>query len=271
MRMFFDPRHPMFGRFHGGSNVEQLWLQSWTEATRWWVDPGRSARTPRAPSGARLLAEIVEGVASRFEGRQLECTVAGRRLRARVDSIRMRQRDAGYEARLDLLDVEYAGWAIADLSAVIHDISVEPLPSARLIARNIEVTGHAGTAETIDWLNTLPTPWVFSLDSREAVQACARRSSVRAVVEPEVWAHRLKVEVRALRFGRATLRLPAWFRLTRSGPLPALPREILIREARRRAAVVEFRLTLPELSERFDLGRLRSTILGRQATRFEES
>jgi hypothetical protein len=266
MRSFFDPRHAMFGGFYGGSNVEERWLQSWKEATRWWADLGRSSQDASPPSGPLLLAEIVEGLASRFEGRQIECTVGGRRLRARVDWIRLRQRGAQYEARLDLLDVEYAGWRIAGLSAIVRDIAVDAVPAARLIARDIEIRGRTGTAEVMGWVNTLRTPWVFSLESPETVRASARRSSFTAVVEPEVVEHRLNLEVRALRLGRVSVRVPAWFRVTRCSPLPALPREVFIREARPRAGLVEFRLTLPELSERLDLRRLRSTILAGRAT-----
>ena len=259
MRPFIDPRLA----FRGGSEIQSLWLDSWREATGWWLNPPLSGGAS-APS-ERLLAEIVEGLRSRFERSRVEFGLAGHRLQAELDWIRLRRQAAGYEARLDLLDVHYAGWVIEELSAVISGIALELEPVAQITLSGIEIQGRARSEPVIRRLNTDRPAWSLSLNAGDRIRARARRSSLTIVVDPEVVEHELQMEVRAVGFGSLQLPLPRWLRIARARPLPQLPRAIRIEQATQRAGFVAFRATIPRLTERFDLRGLRDAILGEAA------
>jgi hypothetical protein len=235
------------------------WLELWSEATRWWTQPAEHVETWGA-AGSRLLAELVDGLAGRFEGRRIELVLGDRHTRATLDCLRLRRTGEVYEARVELREIDWDGWPIETLA--VRAGSARVAAPARLNVTDIEVVGRSRLEPLIARLNPVLSAWQLCVDDQGRMEARRPRGTVTLVVEPTVREHQLHTELRGVRWHRLRLDVPTWLRLTRTRTLPSLAHRMSIVEATRWADVVEFRLAIPSISQRFDPGRLRDAISG---------
>jgi hypothetical protein len=266
----FDPRNSWLGAHRdregrGGSS----WLDMWTEATDWWVDPTVAGAKDLAAANERALAELVDGIVGRFEGQRVRFALGGRPVRAELDWIRLRRIGERYEARLELTDVEADGWSLSSLSVAAASIKIEVVPSPRLTVSGIEFAGRSSLRSFVPWLDAHVNEWSLSLDEDGRITACRAPGRRVLVIEPVVRDGRLDAELRAARWRGMRLTLPMWLRVVRSVSLPALPHRICVLDARRQGGDVAFRATSPSLSEELELDRLRNAIAGRAGSVFE--
>ncbi|MEJ7584085.1 MAG: hypothetical protein WKF43_08345 [Acidimicrobiales bacterium] len=113
----FDPRWWLTGvgarkPDPGGEppSIYATWLDAWTDLTTWWVEPAVSAAESWRAMPEQVLAQLVEGIASRFGGRSVDVEVRGHRVRAVLDSLSLLPRRAGsYELRLDVTNAVVEG------------------------------------------------------------------------------------------------------------------------------------------------------------------
>src|SRR3954471_8117413 len=83
----------------GGTPAD--WRDRWLSATTWWADAVGGQRALPGAS-ARLLTEIVEGLARAFRGRRFAFELAGRRLRGKLAWILLGRREGDYAVWLEL-------------------------------------------------------------------------------------------------------------------------------------------------------------------------
>jgi len=236
------------------------WPDLWAEATKWWTDPATRATEALTEGNERLLAELTEGVVRRFEGRHVSLSIAGGLVRALVDWIRVRG-DERHDARLELRDVAWNGWAFETLSVQAGSVRVEARPSPRLVVSAVRLEGRTPLDDLLTWLEPRIPRWGLGLDAADRVVGRRPDLSLALAVEPVVLDGRVQLELRALRWRRVAVEVPAWLRLTRTVELPDLPQGLRIVEARRAGAAVEFRATVPSAQAPIDLGRLRDAIV----------
>jgi hypothetical protein len=255
-----DPFQPFRPRPDG----EEAWLQLWDEATRWWVAPVQGRRE-LVTAKEQLLVGLIDGLRGRFEGRQMELVLGDARLRAVLESIRLRRPEAHYDARVELRDVEGDGWRFETLSIAADSVTIESFPSPEFTASGITVIGSAAIGPLVARLDERATEWHLGVDGEGRVEVRRRRRglSLRMTVEPVVDHDALKVQLVALRWGKMRLSPPRWMRLTRRFPLAPLPLGMSIVEARRRGRGVEFRLAVASVSRNIDAALVREAILRR--------
>lgn len=245
------------------SRGESAWLDLWTEATNWWVDPAVAGAETLAASNERILAQLVDGIAGRFEGRRVEFSIGGRPVQAVLDWIRLRHIGTQFEARVDLTDIEAAGWSLTSLSVVAASVRIEITAAPQLEISGVEVVGRSPWDAFIPWLDAHIRDWTLRLDADGRVEARRTPRNLSIVIEPFIHDGHLNAELRALCWRGLRLPLPAWLRLVRRLALPVLPRGTRLLEAHRRGGVVEFRATSDGLVEELELARLRNAIAGR--------
>jgi hypothetical protein len=257
----FGPRNPWLDA-SAGQAAGPAWLDGWAQATSWWVDPAVAGAQDLTAANERVLAELVSGIAGRFEGRPVRLSLGGRPVQGVVEWIRLRRTGDRYEARVELTDVELGDWSLESLSVAADSVRVQVAPTPRLTASGVQIAGRAPLGALVAWLDGRVRDWSLSLEDGRVT---ARRGpgGPEVVVEPVVLDGRLDAEVRELRWRARRLTLPAWLRLVRTVPLPPLPRGIRVVDARRHGVHLEFRATCPSLGEELDLAKLRDAIAAR--------
>ena len=248
----FDPWEPFRPRKEGS------WLELWSEATQLWTQPAAENAESWGEAGARMLADLVDGLTGRLEGRRIELTLAGRRARATVDWFRMRRTGERFQARAELTEADWDGWPLETL--VVSAGSLRVVPPTTLSITDLEMLGRSPLAPVITRLNLELNAWRLSVDDHSRVRAHRRGSAITLTVEPVVRSHQLAVELRSVRVHRLRLDVPAWLRLTRTRTLPPLAHGASIVEAKRCGDMVEFRLAASSISEQFDPARLRDAL-----------
>jgi hypothetical protein len=244
----------------GASGAAPSWTESWLEATRWWTEA--LAEGPRLwpEANARLLVELAGGLARAFRGRPVGVELFGRRIRGELDSLWLDRRDDHYAGRLELRSVDCHGLEVDALSVVADAVALTSPPRVALMASGVEVQGRSALEPLVAWLDRELPEWNLRVAEGALIRAVPRSGGKRFLVDAAICDDELEVELRALQWGRVTLRCPYWLRLTRKMRLPALPEGVSVAEARHRGSSVEFRLSMPTLSHSFDPGRLRDAI-----------
>lgn len=241
----------------GGPAAVDLWL----EATRWWTDSARlAAQGDWGTAQGQVLSGLVEGLMGGFAEKAVEFDVAGRRLRAILESVRLERRDGRLEGRLELRDVRWGGWVVETLSIHAPSIELTSARDAQLTAAHVRAEGRTSLASLAGCLDERVEGWSFRPGERgclEVVRGGERRTLlVEALVEDD----RCTCELREVRWKSLRVGVPRWLRLTRSFALPAAPGRASIDYARARGDAVDFRATVPEVVRRLDLAQLREAI-----------
>jgi hypothetical protein len=171
-----DPLRPFRHRPDG----EEAWLQLWDEATRWWVD-------------------LVQG------RREVVTAKEGARVRAVLESIRLRRPGAHYDARVGLRDVDGDGWRFDTLSIVADSVKIESFPSPEFTASGITVIGSAAIDTPVASLDGRATQWHLGADGDGRVEVRRRGRGLRMTIEPVVDHDAFEVELVALRWQNAAV------------------------------------------------------------------
>jgi len=224
------------------------WLDLWVGAQRWWAEPALGGALGLADVQIRILAEVADGLIRTVKGRNVELVVGGRRVTAVVDAIRLRRSGDRYQGRLVLRDVDWDGLPVEAMEVVARSVRIEPLPTPRLIASNIAITGRSPLAPFVAWLDERAPGWNLSADDTGHIEARHRHGDIAVFGELVVADHRLQVEVRGVRWRGLRVSLPRRLRIRRTVELPALPIGMSIVEARSRPPVVDFRLAVPSVT-----------------------
>jgi hypothetical protein len=251
-----------FQAFRPRPDDGDAWLQLWGEATRWWVAPV-AGRRELVTAKDQLLVELIDGLRGRFEGRQIELVLGGSRLRAVLESIRLRRPGAHYAARVELRDVDRDGWRLETLSIEADAVKIEPFPLPEFTASGITVIGSSAIGPLVAWLDERATQWQLGVDGEGCVEVRRRGRGLRMTVEPVIDHDRVKVELVALRWGKMRLAPPRWLRLTRRLNVAPLPLGVSIVEAKRIGRGVAFRLAVASVSRDIDAALVRKAILRR--------
>jgi hypothetical protein len=209
------------------------------------------------------LVELIDGLRGRFEGRRIELVFGGARLRAVLESIRLRRPGAHYDARVELRDVDADGWRFETLSIAADSVKIEPFPLPKFTASGITVIGSAAIDTLVAWLDERATRWHLGVDGEGRVEVRRRGRRLRMTVEPVVDHDVFEVALVALRWGKMRLSPPRWLRLRRRFPVAPLPRGMSIVEARRRGRGVEFHLAVASVSRNIETALVREAILRR--------
>jgi hypothetical protein len=236
------------------------WGEMWLDATKWWAGALADGARAWPEANGRLLAELAEGVARRFRGRRIDIEVGGRQVRAILDSIRVERRDDRYGARVQLSDVDWDGLLFEQLSIVATAVALTPPPSVAVMASGLELEGRSSLAPLVAWLDRGLPQWDLAVAENGLIEADRPRGARRYLLEQVVVDGELDVELRGVRWGSVPLRLPAWLRVTRKVPLPALPEGVSISEARRHGADIDLRVSVSAISRRLEPGFLREVL-----------
>lgn len=242
----------------GAGGGERSWLDSWMDMTTWWIAPVTAAAGAMRPE--QLLAQLVDGIATRFAGQRIVVSIDGRAVPARLDSLRLLRRDDRFEVRVDVREVEVQGVRVDELSAVARSVSIDPGVSTTIVARRVETTGRASLEDLVRWIDGRTDDWRLRLDPHGRVIATHVRRSVDIVVEPVVRDGVAFLEMREVGRGRWHVPVPAWLRLERTIDLQLHEGWTLV-EARRSGDLVHFRLSCDELTHGFNPATLRDAIL----------
>lgn len=232
---------------------QRSWLESWFDLSTRWIEPATRASTHAFSYGPeRMLVEMVDGLAQRFGGGPVSCSVAGRAASAHLDGVRLVRREGRNEAHLQLSQAALDGFPFDRLAVVVHSLRMASGRSPRLTLEGIEVQGRSPLAAVLGWLDDRLTEWSFSVDEAGGVivRHCRRRLALE--VEPSVEDDRLLLELRALRRGRRRLPVPAWLRLRRTAATLGLS-GVSVVEARRRGDEVDFELRIASVDQEFKL------------------
>lgn len=236
-------------------------MELWLEATKWWAGSARiAADGVWVDVHGQILANLVDGLMGGFAGKAIELDVDGRKARATLESVWLGRRGGRFEARLDLRDLTWDGWAVQSLS--IHAPSIELTPSldTQLRAAHVRAEGRASLATLARCLDERVPGWSFR-SGEQGMLAVGRRGRHRTwLVEVLVEEGRCRCELRGIRCRRLRLGVPRWLRLTRSFALPTPPGEASIVDARSCGGVVNFRASVPEIIRRLDLAQLREVV-----------
>jgi len=237
---------------------ERSWLDAWMDMTTWWVAPVTAAAGAMRPE--QLLAQLIDGIATRFAGQRIVLSIDGRSVPARLDSLRMLRRDDRFEVRVDVREVEVQGVHVEELSAVARSVSIDPGVSTTIVARRIETTGTASLADLVTWIDARTDEWTLSLDVHGRVRATHVERAIDIVVEPTVRDGVAYLEIREVGRKRWHVPVPTWLRLERTIDLELADGWTLV-EARRAGDRVHFRLSCDELTHGVNPASLRDAIM----------
>ena len=226
--------------------------------TTWWVAPVSAATEAVRPE--QLLAQLIDGIATRFSGQRLVLSVGGRRVPVLLDSLRLFRRDESFEVRLDLREVELQGVRFDEISAVARSVSISPGTQPTIVAKSIETEGVASLADLVAWLDARTDAWSLSLDRRGDVVARHVERAVSFIVDPTVRDGVAYLELREVKGAGLRLPVPRWLRLERRVEL-TIDGGWRLLEARRTGPTVHFRLERDELVHAVHPSRLRDAVL----------
>jgi hypothetical protein len=237
---------------------ERSWLDTWMDMTTWWIAPVTAAAGAMRPE--QLLAQLIDGIATRFAGQRIVVSIDGRAVPALLDSLRLLRRDDRFEVRVDVREVEVQGVRVDELSAVARSVSIDPGLETTIVARRIETSGTASLEDLVAWMDARTDEWTLRLDVHGRVRATHVARSVDVVVEPSVRDGVAYLEIREVGRKRWHVPVPAWLRLERTIDLTLADGWTLV-EARRAGDRVHFRLRCDELSHGVNPAGLRDAIL----------
>jgi hypothetical protein len=235
------------------------WLDAWIDLTTWWVEPARSAAQSLPAQADQVLAQLIEGLTTRFGGGRIDVTVRGRRVRAALDGLRLLRRTAGRELRIDLSDGHLDDLPFGHLALVAQSVRIEAGLEPALVVHDIDIEGRAPLQPVIEWLGGYVDGWVLDLRAGEVV-ARSERAEVAFVVEPSVADGVLRLDIRALHWRRVRLGIPRWLRFERTVPIALHPSWSLL-EASRAADVVRFRVRGADVEHRLSARSLRDAVM----------
>lgn len=241
---------------------ERSWLDSWVNATTWWMEPAARAGAQVLSYGPeRILVEIVDGVVQRFGDGSIEFSARGRSGQAHLDWLRLITRKGRHEAHLQLSDVKLDGYVFDHLAAVVESVQIISGRQPRLKLDDVRISGRAPLAAVAGWISQRSADWAIAVDDGGAVLARHRARDVTAEVELTVDHDRVEMELRALRWRRHRLPVPSWLRLRRTVTTLELARGVTVAEAHRRGQCVEFVLGVDSIDQTFELAQLRDAVL----------
>jgi hypothetical protein len=250
---FADPRR--------SAGADRTWLDAWFDLTTWWVDPALSATQPLGMRPDQLLAQLIDGIARRFEGQRVDVDVRGRRVRAVLDGIRLTRRDARSELSVDLAAVDVDGVRAARLELRARSVRVGPGATTTFVADDIDVDGELELRDAVAMVDERVPDWSLDVDADDEVVASQPRRRLAVHVEPTAHAGELRLEVRSIELRGFHVSVPRWLRLERSFAVPLEPGWTLT-EAAAEGARVRFRLHGEGVREDLDLRQLRDAIGG---------
>jgi hypothetical protein len=233
------------------------WLDAWLDVTKWWMDPVGAMSAGR-DAGADALAELADGIARRFEGRQIDVTVQGTRVQGTLDSLRLLRR-GGYEIRAELRDGSWDEVPFVRATAVAASAQLHAGTSPRLELAGVDVDAEVPIAPAIVWLDQHVDGWHLSIDDAGDLWARDERREVDVRVEPAMTGPEVAIDVVGARWRGRTVGLPRWLRLRRHLAV-ALPDGVEILRAVRVGDVVHARFRLGPIDEPVDLTALRRSI-----------
>jgi hypothetical protein len=251
-------RHPPSEPLPG----ERSWLDSWVNMTTWWMEPASRVGAHVLSYGPeRLLVEIVDAVVQRFGNGSIEFSAGERSGKANLDWLRLITRKGRHEAHLQLSDLDLDGVAFDHLSAVVDSVQIISGRQPRLTLDDIRVCGRSLLSVVVGWVNDRTADWAIAVEDAGTIVARHRVRAVTAEVELAVDHDRVEMELRAVRWRRHRVAIPAWLRLRRTITTLELPPGVTVIEARRRGPWVDFDLHVDSIGRTFELAQLRDAIL----------
>lgn len=225
---------------------------AWLDVTRWWAEalvavPGRLPRTETA-----LLARLVGDFAHVHRGRQVGFDIGGRPVRARLEAIALEPGRDRTSGRVVLRDVAWDGLRLDPVTVLADRVALRGPPALSFVATDLEVHATCAVEELVGRLASLHPDRHLAVTDGALVEWSRPGRRTRYVVD--AWAHdgELRVELRAVRWCRWSLRVPGWLRLTRRVPAPALPGGARLAEARRDGHRVQVRVLVASVEQAID-------------------
>ena len=247
-------------------------VRDWLDATsqwadpRWWLGQASGGRTTQ-----RTLLSLAGGLAERYTGRELEVRVGGRRIRGVLESVRV---DAGamasvltgpdvppVELRLRARDVDVDGLALQSVSVVASDVRLTVGLPAAVEAGPIEAEVRMTEGQLARWLaRWVPAGWTIKARGSGRLVAARSRHPLALELEPVIHGPAVDVELRSVTWRGVRMTIPAWLRLARRRPLPALPGGWELLEAWHGDGVVSARVRTLHHRQELRLERLREAV-----------
>jgi hypothetical protein len=269
-------------------------LDQWVQATTWWADVAGLSRLTDAPAATldRLLVELAEGVAARYDGGAVELRRGDLRIDLALDSLRLEGHGTSAvpvlrSSRSDAVDlgarVEARDVVIrADVVGPVQPLLVRPAPvqpvrlervalhavtlqlepelPPRLVARDIELRVDTDVSGLLGWARTQVPDWRLEVDEDGLILAHHDRHDVFLLLEPVLQGAALRLEIRRAGRGRRSVPIPRLLRLDREIVLHP-PDGLTVESASRRGRQVTALLRVDEFSQTIDLGAVRAAVV----------
>lgn len=261
-----DPRFWVQG-LRDAATGEASWLEAWTDLTTWWIEPTVNATRSLRVGSDQVLVQLIDGIATQFDGRRVQATVRDQPVDAQLDSVRLLHRGRRRELRVDLGAVDAGDLRFTQLRIVARKVDLDLGVHMTLHLHDIEVEGVAPGDVVVAWLADKTEPWTLTQGEGAAVEARRPGSRLRLTLAPRVEDDVVIVEVVGARLGAARVPVPAWLRVVRRVPLELEPGWHL-RSAHVADGDLRFRLQIDEITEELDPRLLREAILRRSVLPF---
>jgi hypothetical protein len=253
----FD-RLPRLPGFRFGGLDERSWFDAWADLTTWWVEPAVVAVQLFPAQAEELLAQLIEGVAARFEGGRVELAIRDHSVVATLDSLRLFRRRDRRELRIELSDTEVGGLPFETLG-IAASVRLEPGVEPTFVATDIEVDGLSPLSPLVGWLDGRSREWSLDVADDE-VLARRRAGHTTFVVAPFVRMNTVHLELRGVRWRGLHAAFPRWLRVERTYALVLEPGWALV-ETGRDDSHIRFRLRGRQIEQRLDAKHLRDAIV----------
>jgi hypothetical protein len=256
-----DPRSWVQGLLGSGSE-QRSWLDSWVDLTTWWIEPSLAAAQTLANQPIELLTQMIDGMAARYAGQQVELSIRGQRVSGWLDALRLLRRGDRHELRVDTHDIDIEGlpFRLAEFDIVVRSLSLVAGLTPTLVATDIEMRGRAGLEPVIAWAAQRVEGWQLGVQGERVTVTPVQMRSASFAVEPVVRDNTVTLEFRGVRWGPIHFGLPRWLRFERSVPIELAP-GLTVVDAVREGDQVRFQLHLGKIEQRFEPKAIRDAIM----------
>jgi hypothetical protein len=202
-----------------------------------------------AAADERLAMGALDVLLSRLQRKLIDRMIGGRRLRAAIETTRLRRHGMRVQAELSLSDVTWGGWPIDRVCATAASVALDASAPGRLVSSAVDVVGVTKLDSILALAGEHLTGHRLYVDREGQINLVRRRSALRAVIGAvRVDGGSLAVDFHAVAWRGLRLALPRSLRRTYRFALPPLPLGVAITEARREGEAVDFRLSVPSLT-----------------------
>ncbi|MFI6871065.1 hypothetical protein [Nocardia sp. NPDC050406] len=267
MATYFDPKawSPLravdLGLDLGKRLFDQSWLDQWTSFTTAWLDPVADfgAGTVTALMPDVLMTLLSEGILSQFGGQEVEATLLGHDLRARLHTLKVRRRGAHFQSKIVLTELHWNTHPIEELTVIAHGVRLIPGVPTKIRSAQLDLRGAVTVDALLNWINSWQPEWILEPAPDGMIAARHRKRRLRALATAEIADNVLTVTLhRASWWG---VRVPR--KAARLAPIPLtdLPNHARITRAECVGDYIHFEADLPGLTGSFDLAQIRAAIV----------